>query len=280
MKKIMLLVLPFTLAACGTAMQKGSVQDYNVGLVEETLGGTFGDVAGDSYLLAAGPRFHIGAPFRIENVQYNPSENVQDNEVGIAGIIPLELRGVQTTNGEIFNPDRMLATSKVLPLPTIARVTNLENGRSVVVRVNNRGPFVNTRIMDVSPAAARALGMTGQTRVQVQIMTEESARVRRLTLGETDMTAAPAPDMTPVTGTGPFAVQVGAFFAEDSARQLARRIAHVGHATVILEDGMHKVRISGLDAAGAREAIDSLRRIENLSPGLLENGRWVNADSI
>ena len=78
------------------------------------------------------------------------------------------------TNGEIFDASQMVATSKTLPLPTIAKVTNLDNGESVVVRVNNRGPFVNTRIMDLSPAAAEKIGLNSQAKVQVQVLTEQS----------------------------------------------------------------------------------------------------------
>ncbi|MCL2758126.1 MAG: septal ring lytic transglycosylase RlpA family protein [Alphaproteobacteria bacterium] len=280
MRKIISIVaLPLALAACGQKMGGGHMGDFNPQLAHETLGGSFASQPAP-YLLAAGPNFHIGAPFRVENVQYNPAEDMNYNEVGIAGIIPLEMNGVRTTNGELFNSNQMLATSKVLPLPSIVRVTNLENGASAVLRVNNRGPFVNSRIMDVSPAAARVLRMTGQTRVQVQILPEESTQVRNATLGITDAAPAAAMAAPASAAGGPFAVQVGAFFAEDSARSLAQRIGYIGHVTIVPEDGMFKVRIAGLDASAARNAIDTLRRNENMSPGLLENGRWVNADSI
>ncbi|MCL1786248.1 MAG: SPOR domain-containing protein [Alphaproteobacteria bacterium] len=284
MKKIILFAaMCFALAACA-GKDGGSVNDYNPGLVEESLGGSFAaESSRNAYLLAAGPRFHVGGPYRIENLQYTPSEEVQDNEIGIAGIIPMELRGVQTTNGEVFNPDWMLATSKVLPLPSIVRVTNLENGRSELLRVNNRGPFVNNRMMDVSPAAARSLGMTGPTRIQVQIMVEESRLVKNATLGVSDEpSSAAVSEPAPITGagTGPYTVQAGAYFSEESANALARRIAHVGNATVVPDEGMFKVRIIGLDTAGARSTLDTLRRTENISAGLLENGRWVNADNI
>jgi len=284
MKKIIsLAVLPFVLAACGGG---SGVNEYgNVPMMtEESLDASYAQL-GAPYLLAPAPRYVIGNPYRIGDIQYVPAEDLAYNQTGIAGIVPAELNGVQTTNGEVFNVNQMVATSKTLPLPTIVRVTNLENGRSVVVRVNNRGPFVNSRIMDVSPAAARSLGMRGNTRVQIQVLAEPSIQIRNAAMGVTAETA-PAPVVAAQTPApvhaagGPYTVQLGAFYSEDGARSLARRVSYVGNATVVLEDGMHKVQIIGLDAPAARDAIDTLRRNEAMSPGLLMNGRWINADSI
>ena len=180
----------------------------------------------------------------------------------------------------------MVATSKTLPLPTIARVTNLNNGQSVVVRVNNRGPFVNTRIMDLSPAAAARIGLNGTAKVQVQVLGDESIAVKNATIGspiveETPVqTAAVAAQPAPMATTGDYSVQVAAFYAEDSANALAARMRAYGDATVVHEGDMYKVRIENLDAAKARGVIDALRSSEGMAPGLLKNGRWVNADSI
>ena len=196
----------------------------------------------------------------------------------------------------------MVATSKTLPLPTIARVTNLDNGQSVVVRVNNRGPFVNTRIMDLSPAAAQKIGMNGQTKVQVQVMAQESTAVKNATLGATapaqpvaqpmqtvetttvvTTTQAPGTVVTttaPAATSGEYSVQIAAFYAQDSADSLASRMSKYGNAVVVQEGDMYKVRIVNLDATQARSVIDALRNNEGMAPGLLRNGRWINADSI
>ena len=282
MKKIIsIAALPFLLVACGGG-DTGSSYNYGTPMGEESLGGT--NVAGvtDSYLMAAGPRYVIGSPYTIESTQYVPAEDMNYNQTGLAGIIPVDLHGAQTTNGEIFDVNQMVATSKTLPLPSIVRVTNLNNGQSAILRVNNRGPFLNDRIMDVSPAAARALSMAGQTRVQVQIMEEQSAQVRNATLGTGgSSTAQPVYDHSASSGgSGPFSVQAAAFYSEDNADALARRLSAYGNAHVVVENGMYKVRISDLDADGARNTIDALRRNENMAPGLLKDGRWINADSI
>jgi len=291
MKKLLLLGLtPFILAACGGM---GGITGGPGGLQEETLSGTMmaefapppaaapaGDAAHQN-LLFAGPRYVIGSPYRIEDVQYTPAENFNYDETGIAGIMPVDLNGAPTTNGEVVDISAMVGTSKVLPLPSIVRVTNLDNGTSVVLRINNRGPFVNTRLMDVSPAAARRLGMTGQTRVRVQILENESRRVRDLTLAASGEAPAVETHGAATAGAGgPFTVQIGAFHSEDSANSIANRVSRISHATVIFEDGMHKIRMPNLSADEARRAIQRLRSEENMAPGLLRDGRWVNADSI
>lgn len=297
MKKVIsLAVLTAVLVGCtdlnstDTSAMNGYGSD---GFGEETLV-TTDDSLNNTYLLAPAPKYYVGSAYKVEDVQYIPVEDLTYNQTGIAGIIPAELNGTKTSNGEVFDMNQMVATSKTLPLPTIARVTNLDNGQSVVVRVNNRGPFVNTRIMDLSPAAAQKIGMNGQTKVQVQVMANESTAVKNATLGnsvqaapaqttETTVittTTAPGATTAPAATNGDYSVQVAAFYAQDSADTLAARMAQYGNAVVVQEGDMYKVRIINLDAAQARNVIDALRSNEGMAPGLLLNGRWINADSI
>lgn len=249
----------------------------------------------DAYLLAPAPKYYIGNAYKVEDVQYIPVEDMSYNQTGVAGIIPVELNGTKTSNGETFDSNQLVATSKTLPLPTIARVTNLDNGQSIIVRVNNRGPFVNTRIMDLSSAAAQRIGLNGQGKIQVQVMPNESTAVKNATLG-VNAPAPAAPVAAPVVAetvdvqvaepapapvaTGDYSVQVAAFYAEDSATTLANRMKTYGDAVVVNEGDMYKVRIINLDASQARGVIDALRNNEGMAPGLLKSGRWVNADSI
>lgn len=301
MKKLVsLAVLTALVAGCADLSQTNGGSDYGSdGIGEETLATetkpTVAPVNDDSYLLAAAPRYYVGNAYKVEDTQYIPAEDFTYNQVGMAGIIPTELNGTKTSNGETYNMNQMLATSKTLPLPTIAKVTNLENGESVVVRINNRGPFVNTRIMDLSASAAEKIGITNQSKVQVQIMPEQTMLVKTATVGKTAtapagepvakqqvvaepvQTSAPAP--APVA-SGDYSVQVAAFYAEDSANTLLQKMRTYGDAIVVKEGDMYKVRIVNLDAAGARRVIDALRNGEGMAPGLLKNGRWINADSI
>ena len=297
-KMISLAALAAILAGCMNN-QNANNAGYGDGFGEETLNAEAPQSLNTTYLMAAAPKYYIGNAYKVDDVQYIPVEDLTYNQTGVAGIIPTELNGTKTSNGEIFDINQMAATSKTLPLPTIARVTNLENGQSVIVRVNNRGPFVNTRIMDLSPAAAARIGMNGNAKVQIQVLPDESIAVKKATIGEpvaavsvepapqqvVEVQPAPAavqqqPAPTPVATTGDYSVQVAAFYAEDSATTLAKRMRAYGDATVIHEGDMYKVRIENLDAAKARGVIDALRSSEGMAPGLLKNGRWVNADSI
>lgn len=286
-KLISLAALTALLAGCTdtTTTSAGYGSD---GFGEETLV-TENQSLNDTYLLAPAPRYYIGTAYKVEDVQYVPTEDFNYNQTGVAGIVPAELNGTKTSNGETFDIGQMVATSKTLPLPTIARVTNLENGQSVVVRVNNRGPFVNTRIMDLSPAAAARIGLTNQAKVQVQVLSDQTMAVKNATLGiaqqqpvvvEEEVKTVETVEPAPVAASGGYSVQVAAFYAEDSANALVQKMKKYGDAVVIKEGDMFKVRIVNLDAAKARGVIDALRSNEGMAPGLLKNGRWVNADSI
>ena len=305
MKKVIsLAVLAAVMAGCTdlSTTNDSAVNGYAAdGFGEETLITTDIPSLNNAYLLAPAPKYYVGSAYKVEDVQYIPVEDLTYNQTGIAGIVPAELNGTKTSNGEVFDMNQMVATSKTLPLPTIARVTNLDNGQSVVVRVNNRGPFVNTRIMDLSPAAARQIGMNGQTKVQVQVLADESIAVKNATVGATTpatsaqpmtpppaqtvettvvtTTTAPGATVAPAT-SGEYSVQVAAFYAQDSADTLAARMRSYGDAVVVQEGDMYKVRIINLDASNARRVIDALRNNEGMAPGLLRNGRWINADSI
>lgn len=277
MKKVLALaVLPLLLAACAGS-SNGPVGNYGV-LGEESLdtGETPVIPEDTSYLLAAAPKYHVGMAYKVESVQYIPIEDMFYNQTGLAGIIPVELNGTTTTNGEMFDVNQSVATSKTLPLPTIAKVTNLENGSSVLVRINNRGPFVNSRIMDLSPAAAKKIGMTGNTKVQVQVIQDQSLQVKNATLGTSEV----APTTETVSSSGPYTVQVAALYSQENADGLAQKLSSYGDVRVENEAGMYKVRIVNLDASAAKQAIENLRSSENMSPGLLKSGKWVNADSI
>ena len=188
MKKIVsLAVLTALMAGCADLSTTSNPNAFGAdGFGEEVLvtnSGAEQSLNTDAYLMAPAPKYYIGTAYKVEDVQYIPVEDMNYNQAGVAGVIPTELNGTKTSNGEVFDVNQLVATSKTLPLPTIARVTNLDNGQSVIVRVNNRGPFVNTRIMDLSPAAAQRIGLRGQGKIQVQVMAQESAAVKNATLG-------------------------------------------------------------------------------------------------
>ena len=112
----------------------------------------------------------VGKPYKIAGKWYYPKEDPTYNEVGLASWYGRQFHGKKTANGEIYNMNSLTAAHKTLPLPSFVKVTNLANGRSIVLRVNDRGPFVDSRILDVSRRGAQLLGFQqqGVTRVRVQ----------------------------------------------------------------------------------------------------------------
>lgn len=293
MKKIVsLAVLTALVSGCMDLNSTDTASTYGrEGIGEEQLAPVEPSVNTADYLMAAAPKYYIGSPYKIEDVQYIPGEDLTYNQTGIAGIIPVELNGSKTSDGETFDSTQLVATSKTLPLPSIVKVTNLDNGNMVTVRVNNRGPFVNTRIMDLSSAAAEQIGLKGTAKVQIQVLSDESTAVKNATLGttantepvavqETAVVVEPAPTPVAAPVTGDYSVQVAAVYSEDNANALARELAQYGNAVVVHESDMYKVRIINLDAANARRVIDALRSDKGMAPGLLKAGKWVNADSI
>ncbi len=112
----------------------------------------------------------VGQPYVVNGVRYVPHADPNYNEVGYASWYGVDFHGHSTANGEIYDMNRITAAHKTLPLPSYVRVTNLENGSSIVVRVNDRGPFAAGRIIDLSAHTADLLGMQteGIARVRVE----------------------------------------------------------------------------------------------------------------
>ncbi|MBI1309023.1 MAG: septal ring lytic transglycosylase RlpA family protein [Proteobacteria bacterium] len=112
----------------------------------------------------------VGSPYMIDGTRYQPlSSSVGYDEKGIASWYGSDFHGKATANGECYNMYAFTAAHRTLPMPTIARVTNLENGKSVVVKVNDRGPYARGRIIDLSYAAAQSLGMIGNGTAPVEV---------------------------------------------------------------------------------------------------------------
>lgn len=120
--------------------------------------------------------FKVGKPYRIDGRRYVPQESYNLSETGIASWYGPNFHGKYTANGEVFDMYDMTAAHRTLQIPSIVRVTNLDNGRSVKLRVNDRGPFKKNRIIDVSMRAADLLGFkgAGTARVKVDVLPLES----------------------------------------------------------------------------------------------------------
>ena len=131
--------------------------------------------------VVASPRYKIGSPYEIKNIWYYPKRDLTYEETGIASWYGKEFHGKLTANGEIFNKDIISAAHKTLPMPSMVRVTNLDNGNVLNVRINDRGPYIHGRIIDLSEKAADLLGFKdiGIARVKLKILVEKSLWLER-----------------------------------------------------------------------------------------------------
>jgi len=111
----------------------------------------------------------IGQPYNVAGVRYRPREQLGYDKVGRASWYGELFQGRRTANGEIYDMDRLSAAHPTLPLPVYAQVTNLQNGRTIVVRVNDRGPYANDRIIDLSRRSAEALGFRRKGTAEVRV---------------------------------------------------------------------------------------------------------------
>lgn len=153
--------LAFALAACGSHG-----------------GGSANNIAAPN----ANGFYKIGQPYQIDGKWYYPAVNWSYNETGIASWYGPDFDGKYTANGERFDMNALTAAHRTLPMPSIVEVTNLDNGRSIQLRVNDRGPYARDRILDVSRRAAQMLGFenSGTAHVRVQLLQQPTLQAELL----------------------------------------------------------------------------------------------------
>ena len=124
--------------------------------------------------------YKVGKPYQVDGIWYYPKGDLNYDETGIASWYGEQFHGRYTANGEVFDLNSLTAAHHTLPMPSIVQVTNLENGRSLELRVNDRGPFAGGRIIDVSRKAADLLGFerNGTAKVRVRVLAAESMQAQ------------------------------------------------------------------------------------------------------
>lgn len=129
--------------------------------------------------------YKVGRPYQISGIWYYPKVEYDYVETGIASWYGPGFHGKATANGETYDQNALTAAHRTLPLPSMVRVTNLENGRSLVLRLNDRGPFKRGRIIDLSKRAADLLGVTrqGTAKVRVELLEQESRLLAAIAQG-------------------------------------------------------------------------------------------------
>lgn len=128
--------------------------------------------------------YKIGRPYQIKGTWYYPAEDFKYVETGISSWYGPKFHGRKTANGETYDMNDLTAAHRTLPLPSMVRVINLKNGRSLKLRINDRGPFARGRIIDVSRRAAQLLGFqrAGTAKVRVEIVSDESRQLKSAAL--------------------------------------------------------------------------------------------------
>ncbi len=185
---------------------------------------------------------------------------------GVASWYGRDFHGLATSSGETYDMHAMTAAHTTLPLPTWVEVTNLTNGKRVVVKVNDRGPFVDNRLIDLSYAAATALDMvrTGTTRVEVRTVAPPLDALR----AETVVAASTASSSQPQAGVPPerMFLQIGAFAEVENAERLVARLRASGFAnpTVVSDPSegrrLHRVWLGPLRDSIEYDALDTRLR--------------------
>ena len=234
---------------------------------------------------AASGIYKVGKPYKIAGEWYYPRENTKYDNIGTASWYGPKFQGRRTANGEIFDMNLLTAAHPTLPMPVIVQVTNLENGRSMKLRVNDRGPFKKNREIDLSRRAAEILGFKdkGTARVRVKYLRRAplyNQRGQLISGNESDsfvfdkpytptrdryVSAAPIPQVETKSLDGQklpskqsilpkqkYYVQVGVFSRKDSAEVLRQKLGQIGQVEVSeLKSGdrqLYRVRVGPVNS--------------------------------
>src|SRR5574340_129436 len=298
-KQVVVLALAtLMLAACGSAPQRkvetrstpAPVEDHAAGAPASSQGG--GYLAGDGPGADAPANFdaipdavprseplhrYANRPYTALGKTYTPLAAAGNyKERGIASWYGKKFHGQRTSSGEVYDMYGMTAAHPTLPIPSYARVTNTANKKSVVVRINDRGPFLHERVMDLSYTAAHKLGYinNGSAEVEIESLAPDASlntlakpdAVETKPLAKAEAPASPAPAVsTAAAAGGNVYLQLGAFKSPEAAESfMAQMRAKLGDAgkqlSVFVKDGLNRVHLGPYaNQDAARSSADSLQ---------------------
>jgi rare lipoprotein A len=229
--------------------------------------------------------YTVGSPYEVNGTWYHPAVDYHYDRTGMASWYGADFDGNFTANGEIYDMNQLTAAHATLPLPSIVRVVNLQNGRSLQLRVNDRGPFLDGRLIDVSRRSAQLLGFEAQgtAPVRVTIMKAESIAAAeeamrnsgQIAVAEAAPAAAAAPETVVVAAQSPplpaktladaagpsgsIYIQAGAFAMRDNAERVQSRIARLGNVEVtsaaINGVALYRVRLGPVASAAQADRL-------------------------
>ena len=221
---------------------------------------------------------YTSRPYTVLGRTYTPQTQLTPyKQRGVASWYGKRYHGQKTSSGEIYDMYALSAAHTLLPLPSYARVTNVANGKSVVVRVNDRGPFHEDRLIDLSYAAAHRIGIIGQGSAVVEV----EAIIPGSSTAPPAVTAPPVPTPVPVAApvsndAGGIFVQLGAFSVEENAAAFLRKMRIdlgwlAGSMQLHRGDGLYKVHAGPYaDRAEAERAAERIRKELGFKPFVLK----------
>ena len=225
----------------------------------------------------SGGAYKIGTPYQVAGVWYYPAVDPAYDETGIASWYGAEFHGKPTANGAVYDMNQLTAAHRTLPMPSRVRVTNLENGRTLELTINDRGPFAKGRIIDVSRRGAELLGFLDKGTVRVRVQALSGTRPAVAQTAAAPMVSEPAvPEpsavqfasaqpavlqpisaqpLEAIAGAEQIFVQAGAFSSFHNAQGIGNHLATIGKASVTAVEGrpLFRVRLgpfSSHDEAG------------------------------
>ena len=240
--------------------------------------------------------YKLGEPYTVAGVEYVHKEEPEYEATGTASWYGPKFHGRLTANGEVFDRNKLTAAHPTLPLPSNVKVTNLENGKEVVLRVNDRGPFAGGRLIDLSERAADVLGYKSQGLAQVRVTYLSSADGKRkgaplvppprtqpdvataiaststkvetaslVPIAVPVSTPVPEQDVHPVVGVTPYFVQAGAYTSVDNANRVVEMLKTLGASiSAMMKNGVaiYRVRLGPFPNVG--DAGAALVRVQQL----------------
>ena len=235
----------------------------------------------------------IGAPYEINGVTYYPREDLYYDVTGYASWYGDDFHGQPTANGEIYDMNALTAAHTTLPMPSYVRVTNLANGRSLVVRINDRGPFLKERVIDLSRRTAQLLGFEdkGVERVRVQAVRPDGTpypmpvdggliplpeRTAELDIVEIQLDTLPGsndeivalaePELAVVEKAPEIYIQVASFSYQENARLLSNKLQGLGPVLIqrvrVNDAWFYRVQVGAF--ADMTAALAALGQVKNL----------------
>ncbi len=283
-KELLLLYMVLALSACATTRESAESQSA-APVMDSTSGPGGGYLAGDGpgadapdldsipdAVVKSEPLHrYANRPYSALGKTYTPLQKTgQYKECGIASWYGKKFHGQRTSIGETYDMYAMTAAHPTLPIPSYARVTNLANGKSVIVRVNDRGPFLHQRIIDLSYAAAYKLGFVNQGSAEVEVESlsadgsSSAAAINTPAVQVSPIAAAPSVSAGSAGTTGKVFLQLGAFKSPQGAKSfLARmrsKLAGTGRTLSLYKRG-GLTRVHFGPYASADEARDAASRL-------------------